>query len=150
PDDMAEEGAEQNAGSSPLEDEIFSLAREAAADRSTPDTPDDKLRIAVMTSKGALPDLDRELALEIRDPDTKKAELEERTPRVNGLRRLLSEMVLGPARIIRDHLRQMTYIGPLREIPTRSYRPQVTPDGARWAHGLAAWDLLYTTRSGDL
>jgi hypothetical protein len=59
-------------------------------------------------------------------------------------------MVLGPARIIRDHLGQMTYIGPLREIPTRSYRPQVTPDEARWAHGLAAWDLLYTARSGDL
>jgi hypothetical protein len=44
----------------------------------------------------------------------------------------------------------MTYIGPLREIPTRSYRPQVTPDEARWAQGLAAWDLLYVDRKGDL
>jgi AAA domain, putative AbiEii toxin, Type IV TA system len=44
----------------------------------------------------------------------------------------------------------MTYIGPLREIPSRSYRPQVTPDEARWASGLAAWDLLYTDRKGDL
>jgi len=44
----------------------------------------------------------------------------------------------------------MTYIGPLREIPTRSYRPQVTPDESRWAQGLAAWDLLYTDRKGDL
>ena len=79
-----------------------------------------------------------------------KAELEERTPRVNGLRSLLSEMMLGPARLIRDHLVQMTYVGPLREIPTRSYRPQVTPDEARWAHGLAAWDLLYGDRGGDL
>jgi len=135
---------------SPLEDEIFSLAREAAAGRSKPDTPDDKLRIAVATDKGALPPLDRELALDIRDPDAKKAELEDRTPRVNGLRQLLSELVLGPARIVRDHLCQMTYIGPLREIPTRSYRAQVTPDEARWAHGLAAWDLLHSDRSGDL
>jgi len=150
PDDTAEGAAEPDADSSPLEDEIFSLAREAAADRSTPDTPDDKLRIAVGTIIGALPDLDSELVLGIRDPDTKKAELDEHTPRVNGLRRLLSEMVLGPTRIIRDHLGQMTYIGPLREIPTRSYRPQVTPDEARWAHGLAAWDLLYTARSNDL
>ena len=132
--------------SSPLEDEIFSLAREAAADRSTPDTPDDQLRIAVETVNGALPDLDRELVLGIRDPDVKKAELEERTPRVNGLRALLSEMLLGPARIIRDHLGEMTYIGPLREIPARSYRAQVTPDEARWANGLAAWDLLYSDR----
>ena len=138
------------AASSPLEDEISSLAREAAADRLTPDTPDDQLRIAVETVIGALPDLDRELLLGIRDPDAKKAELEERTPRVNGLRRLLSEMVLGPSRIIRDHLSEMTYIGPLREIPSRSYRPQVTPDEARWASGLAAWDLLYSDRGGGL
>lgn len=99
---------------------------------------------------GALPNLDRELTLDIRDPEVKKAELEERTPRVIGLRRLLSEMVLGPARLIRDHLSEMTYIGPLREIPSRSYRPQVTPDEARWASGLAAWDLLYTDREGEL
>ena len=31
-------------------------------------------------------------------------------------------MVLGPARIIRDHRSEMTYIGPLREILSRSYR----------------------------
>jgi predicted ATPase len=150
PDEWGEEGADQLVASSPLEEEIWSLAREAAADRSTPDTPDDELRIAVETVVGALPDLDRELILGIRDPDVKKAELEERTPRVNGLRQLLSEMMLGPMRIIRDHLCQMTYIGPLREIPTRSYRPQVTPDEARWARGLAAWDLLYTDRGGDV
>jgi hypothetical protein len=150
PDEQTEEGADRLATSSPLEDEIWSLAREAAADRTTPDTRDDKLRIAVGTVIGALPDLDSELALGIRDPDVKKAELEERTLRVNGLRQLLSEMVLGPARIVRKHLCQMTYIGPLREIPTRSYRPQVTPDEARWARGLAAWDLLYTDRRGDL
>lgn len=150
PDDMPEDGDEDFAAGSPLEDEIWSLAREAAADRSTPDTPDDQLRIAVGTRLGALPRLDRDLILDIRDPDVKKAELEERTPRVNGLRALLSEMVLGPVRLVRDHLMQMTYIGPLREIPSRSYRPQVTPDEARWAQGLAAWDLLYNDRRGEL
>jgi hypothetical protein len=136
--------------SSPLEDEIWSLAREAAADRTAADTPDDKLRIAVATADGALPNLDRDLTLDIRDPDEKSFWREEQTARVNGLRRLLSEMVLGPAGLIRDHLSEMTYIGPLREIPARSYRPQVTPDEARWASGLAAWDLLYTDRKGEL
>ncbi|GAJ30315.1 AAA family ATPase [Acidomonas methanolica] len=149
PDDVPEEGDESDL-SSPLEDEIWSLAREAAADRSTPDTPADQLRIAVDTELGALPALDGELVLDIRDPDAKKVGLEERTPRVNGLRALLSELILGPARLIRDHLKEMTYIGPLREIPMRSYRPQVTPDEARWAQGLAAWDLLYSDRRGDL
>jgi hypothetical protein len=150
PDDIPVDGDEDFPTGSPLEDEIWSLAREAAADRSTPDTPDDQLRIAVGTELGALPRLDRDLILDIRDPDVKKAELEERTPRVNGLRALLSEMVLGPVRLVRDHLMQMTYIGPLREIPSRSYRPQVTPDEARWAQGLAAWDLLYNDRRGEL
>jgi predicted ATPase len=149
PDDMPEDGDQADL-SSPLEDEIWSLAREAAADRSTPDTPADQLRIAVDTELGALPALDGELVLDIRDPDAKKVELEERTPRVNGLRALLSELILGPARLIRDHLKEMTYIGPLREIPMRSYRPQVTPDEGRWAQGLAAWDLLYSDRRGDL
>lgn len=149
-DDMLEDGERDFLTGSPLEDEIWSLAREAAADRSTPDTPDAQLRIAVGTILGALPRLDRDLVLDIRDPDVKEAELEERTPRVNGLRALLSEIVLGPVRLVRDHLMQMTYIGPLREIPSRSYRPQVTPDEARWAQGLAAWDLLYNDRRGEL
>jgi hypothetical protein len=149
PDEMAEL-PDQPAPTSPLEDEIWSLAREAAADRSTAETPDDQLRIAVGTVVGALPDLNRDLSLDIRDPDVKKAELEGKTPRVIGLRRLLSELILGPARLIRDHLSEMTYIGPLREIPLRSYRAQVTPDEARWATGLAAWDLLYTDRKGEL
>ena len=150
PDDVSADETGELTASSPLADEIWALAREATADRSTPDVPDDQLRIAVGTSLGALPALERELILDIRDPDVKKAEFEGRTPRVNGLRSLLSEMILGPARLVRDHLAQMTYIGPLREIPTRSYRPQVTPDEARWARGLAAWDLLYNDRSGDL
>lgn len=150
PDDELEDGDEETVASSPLEDEVWSLAREAAADRSTPDIPADRLRIAVDTENGALPVLDRELVLGIRDPDVSKAELEERTPRVNGLRSLLSEMVLGPVRMLRDHLTEMTYIGPLREIPSRSYRPQVSPGEARWAHGFAAWDLLYNDRGGDL
>ncbi|MGV7218874.1 hypothetical protein [Bradyrhizobium sp. UFLA05-112] len=150
-DEYEDEDAYKLAASfSPLEEEITSLAREAAADRSTLDTPDDKLRIAVRTIAGALPNVDGDLALDIRDPDAKKAEIEGHTLRVIGLRSLLSEMILGPARIIRNYLGRMTYIGPLREIPTRSYRPQVTPDEARWAQGLAAWDLLYADRKGDL
>ena len=150
PDVEPEEGTDPLAVPSPLQDEIWCLAREAAADRSIRETTDDPLRIAVDTAIGALPALDRGLALNIRDPDIENAGLEERTPRVNGLRSLLSEMMLGPVRLIRDHLVQMTYIGPLREIPTRGYRAQLTPNEARWAHGLAAWDLLYGDHSDDL
>jgi hypothetical protein len=67
-----------------------------------------------------------------------------------ALNRLLNEFVLGPARIVRNCLQQMKYIGPLREIPLRDYRPQVSPDESRWAHGLAAWDLLYLDKGAAL
>lgn len=150
PGDEPEDESKERTPTSPLEDEIRSLAREVAADRSVLDTQSGQLRITVGTKVGALPSLDDELNLEIRDPDVMKAEFEQRTARANGLRSLLSELILGPARVVRDHLAQMTYIGPLREIPTRGYRPQVTPDEARWAYGLAAWDLLHNDRSIDL
>lgn len=138
--------------SSPLAGEVWSLARGVAVDPSNRGGSGDEFRIAVATvkGKGALPDFDHDLPLDLRDPDVSKAELEQDTPRVIGLRRLLSEMILGPARLVRDYLCSMTYIGPLREIPSRSYRPQVSPDEARWAHGLAAWDLLHADRSSEL
>ena len=135
---------------SPLEDEVALLAREVALDRQTMNTEDDQFRIAVGTRLGAMPDLSRPLVVDLRDPDVKKFELESSTPRVRGLRQLLDELVLGPVRIIRDYLGTVTYIGPLREIPSRSYRPRLSPDEARWAQGLAAWDLLYTDTSGKL
>ncbi len=150
PEDDPTDETENPSSISPLKEEIWSLAREMAADRSTTDIPDDRFRIAVATELGALPGLERELFLDIRDPVAEGTASVERTPRVSGLLALLSELVLGPARLVRNHLSHMTYIGPLREIPSRSYRPQVTPDEGRWAHGLAAWDLLYNDRTGSL
>jgi hypothetical protein len=129
---------------------VAQLAREVALDKLTPGSPDDKFRVAVNTRIGAIPNIDRELGVELRDPEVKKFELESSTARVRGLRRLLDELVLGPVRIVRDYLNAMTYIGPLREIPVRSFRPRLSPDESRWARGLAAWDLLYTDASGVL
>jgi hypothetical protein len=135
---------------SPLTSEVAYLARGVGLDRSTAGLPDGALRIAVATRRGALPDIDRELGTDLRDPKVKKFELESKTPRVRGLTRLLDELVLGPIRIVRDYLSTMTYIGPLREIPSRSFRPRLSPDETRWAQGLAAWDLLYTDVDGKL
>ncbi len=67
---------------------------------------------------------------------------------VAGLAAIMDELILGPVRIVRDYLASVTYIGPLREIPSRGYRPRLSPDESRWAQGLAAWDVLYT-QSGD-
>lgn len=133
---------------SPLEGEIWELSRSMANEPMASDGKD--FIVPVATVLGALPDLDRSLAAELRDPDTSKYELEQGTPRVRGLARLLDELILGPTRIARDYLNTMTYIGPLREIPARSFRPRQSPDESRWAQGLAAWDLLYSDVNGDL
>lgn len=148
PNDDAE--ASDALPSSPLESEVALLAREVSLDRSASDAPEVEFRIAVATQMGAIPDIDHELSVDLRDPDVKKFELETKTARVRGLNRLLDELVLGPVRIVRDCLSSMTYIGPLREIPSRSFRPRLSPDETRWAHGLAAWDVLYTDTDGKL
>jgi predicted ATPase len=133
---------------SPLANEIWQLSRDMA--RETAASESKEFRVTVATVRGALPDLDRPLSSELRDPDVNKFELESSTPRVRGLQELLDELLLGPMRIARDYLNTMTYIGPLREIPSRSFRPRQSPDESRWALGLAAWDLLYTDAKGGL
>lgn len=132
---------------SPLADEIFDLSRQMSV---SGDVPLSDFRVGIQTFLGALPDLDRPMISDLRDPEVRKFELESRTPRVRGLNALLDELMVGPLRLVRDYLSAMTYIGPLREIPSRKYRPRLSPDESRWAQGLAAWDLMYTDTSGKL
>jgi predicted ATPase len=133
---------------SPLANEIWELSRDMA--KETVASASHEFRVTVATVRGALPDLDRPLSSELRDPDVSKFEFESGTPRVRGLQELLDELLLGPMRIARDYLNTITYIGPLREIPARGFRPRHSPDESRWAQGLAAWDLLYTDAKGGL
>lgn len=160
-----------DAFSTPLGSEIWELSREISADATENQAVE--FRIAVETVVGALPDLDRPLALDLVEIDenlirqrhasgaailrlSKEGEhaaadeYEVERRRRAGLTVLLDELVLGPIRIVRDYLSAMTYVGPLREIPSRKYRPRLSPDESRWAQGLAAWDLLYTDPSGKL
>lgn len=134
--------------SSPLGEEIWELSRDLAI--KTVAMKGNDFRVAVGTKIGALPDPAEPLMSELRDPDIEKNELERSTPRVKGLTALLDELILGPVRIVRDLLKDMTYIGPLREIPARGFRPQLSPDESRWARGLAAWDLLYGDKKGEV
>lgn len=157
--------------SSPLGREIWELSRELSAD-STGDF-EGEFRIAVSTKAGALPDLDRPLDLDLVEAEEiilpPKYDTTRRSPRLSreeesavsqdfemerqrrvGLSALLDELVLGPARIANDYLRTVTYIGPLREIPNRGYRPRRSPDESRWAQGLAAWDVLYMQSKSEL
>jgi hypothetical protein len=160
PVDVHDVDQDQDRRISPFEDLLLQLSLEAelaeTISRQASDLRKDvalqefERRVGVATIQGALPRLDHDLRLEVRDPEVRTAEQEQSTPRVRALTRLLSELILGPARIARRCLGDMTYIGPLREIPSRAYRAQVSPDESRWAHGLAAWDLLYTSPGDGL
>ena len=180
-DDAPEEG-EDDPFNSPLAGEVWELSKilaspEAKTDYTTKLVDDERgatnFPIAVNTTFGALPNLNRSLEIDLVDVSEEEIKnkyksgaaiprlseeasltaLEEtrfENARRRGLSAMLDELLLGPVRIVAQHLSQMTYVGPLREIPARSYRPQLSPDESRWAQGLAAWDLLHTDTSGKL
>lgn len=56
----------------------------------------------------------------------------------------LSSVIVGPAVQIRDYLRKLRYLGPIRNVPDRDFEASLTPDEARWADGTAAWETLLT------
>ena len=63
---------------------------------------------------------------------------------IEFLGQLLSRYILVPMQVLREELARIRYVGPIREIPSRGYAPSLSPDPARWASGLGAWDLLHT------
>lgn len=154
------------------------LASEGGSDANpeVSDMRNSEFLLRCATKVGALPDLNRSLWIDLVDVNfntvvhTARPLLEQgvryiseeseaaraieeantELRRREGLSRLIDEVLLGPVKICRDHLQEMTYIGPLREIPRRSFRPRLSPDDSRWAQGLAAWDLLYTDAGGKL
>ncbi len=54
----------------------------------------------------------------------------------------LSSLVIGPGVLIRNQLRKLRYLGPIRNVPARNFEAALTPDEARWADGTAAWETL--------
>jgi AAA ATPase domain len=54
----------------------------------------------------------------------------------------LSDLIIGPCQLVRDHLKQFRYLGPLRDTPPRNYQPPRYADPSRWSSGLGAWDAL--------
>jgi hypothetical protein len=57
--------------------------------------------------------------------------------------RLFSHIFVGAGELVLRELQRIRYIGPIREVPNRSFAPQRTPDQSRWADGSAAWDWVH-------
>lgn len=59
---------------------------------------------------------------------------------------VINTAVCGPLKCLSSWLDELSYIGPLRDLPPRSILPRSTPDKSRWAQGLAAWEMLPTAK----
>jgi len=62
---------------------------------------------------------------------------------VSNFIRCISMLVVGPGEILRDTLRKLCYLGPIREVPSRNHSPARSPDESLWANGIAAWNILH-------
>ena len=113
---------------------LFSAVQDAGMER-----PGDGLRAWLGGFRGALPRMDQMLFIPA--PGAKGAE---NVYLVREFTAFLSWLTIGPARLLRDQLRQMRYIGPLRRIPPRGFDVSLTKSDAAWSDGMAGWETLLT------
>ena len=97
--------------------------------------------------RDAFPDFDRPLSFDSDwnwfglDPQLQTARIPELS---DYLTEAISQVVLGPGRILRDVLVNSRFLGPIREVPLRNHTPSRHQLRARWSSGLGAWDRLET------
>ena len=60
-----------------------------------------------------------------------------------AIRSAISQFVVGPGQILRDELKKLHYLGPIRSRIPRDYVPNRFIEDLNWADGRAAWDVLH-------
>ena len=105
-------------------------------------------RISLSRQSSALPNWGKNLStgfrLNLHDQESKDS-AEDLYIEINRDRRL-SSLITGPGELVRNELRKLCYIGPIRTIPPRGYKPFSSPSSLnRWADGLAAYDVLFNS-----
>ena len=60
-----------------------------------------------------------------------------------GLEKTLDLLFIWPGKKLSELLYNLLYLGPIREIPERNFKPKLTPELSRYASGLGCWDILY-------
>jgi hypothetical protein len=113
---------------------VFDMVKEAGMER-----PGDGLRAWLTGFRGALPRLDQMLFIPA--PGAKGAQ---NVYMVREFTAFLTWLTVGPALLLRDQLRQMRYIGPLRRVPPRGFELSLTKSDSAWSDGMAAWETLVT------
>jgi hypothetical protein len=105
--------------------------------------PHDLFEFELPCPRDAMPSLDEPLAVEfeLREQGDVQSDEDEEIWEAY-LTKTLTQILVGPARIIRESLTKFHYLGPLRETPSRHHRFSTVSDSSRWASGLGAWDAL--------
>lgn len=114
--------------------DLFFAVKEAGLER-----PGDGLRSWLTQLNGALPRLDQMLSIPA--PGAQGAE---NVYVAREFTAFMSWLTVGPAVLLRDQLRKMRYIGPLRRIPPRGFEVSLTKSDSAWSDGMAAWETLVT------
>lgn len=113
-------------------DEVFHAVKEAGME-----SPGEGLRSWLSGFNGAMPQLDKMLF--IAAPGAKGAA---NVYVAREFTAFLSWLTIGPAMLLRDQLRKLRYVGPLRRIPPRGFQASLTKSEAAWSDGMAAWTTL--------
>jgi len=58
---------------------------------------------------------------------------------------MVSSLIGALISSLKESLGKLCYVGPLRELPPRSFEAAKSPDDSRWSTGLAAWDVLHNS-----
>lgn len=114
--------------------DLFFAVKEAGLER-----PGDGLRSWLTQLNGALPRLDQMLSIPA--PGAQGAA---NVYVAREFTAFLSWLTVGPAVLLRDQLRKMRYLGPLRRIPPRGFEVSLTKSDSAWSDGIAAWETLVT------
>ena len=56
--------------------------------------------------------------------------------------RELNSIHIDIKNLVEKKIKSINYLGPFREIPSRHFRPQKTPDESLWTKGIEAWNIL--------
>ena len=111
---------------------LFYAAKEAGMER-----PGDGLQAWLTSFQGALPRLDQMLSIKV--PGAKGTD---NVYIAREITAFLSWLTVGPAVLLRDELRKMRYIGPLRRVPPRGFDVSLTKSESAWSDGMAGWESL--------